>query len=112
MVKVWFQRDKNTAEKIKIHPDSNIDDLKEELFGTADKGKYQTTYKGQVLRPSAEVPQNTTNDMLIVFTKIGDGPTPGKSHSFISITFAALKLQSIISKRLQEVLIFCACHSV
>ncbi|CAF1117301.1 unnamed protein product [Adineta steineri] len=76
MVKVWFQRDKNTSEKIKIRPDSDIDDLKQEIFGKAVKGKYQATYKGQVLRPSAKVPQDTTDDMPIVFTEISDEPTP------------------------------------
>ncbi|CAF4345244.1 unnamed protein product [Rotaria sp. Silwood2] len=76
MVKVWVQCDKNTSEKIKIGPDSDIDDLKQKIFGKADKGKYQATYKGHVLRPSAKVPQDTTDETSIIFSKIGDGPTP------------------------------------
>ncbi|CAF3155288.1 unnamed protein product [Rotaria sp. Silwood2] len=100
MVKVWVQCDKNTSEKIKIGPDSDIDDLKQKIFGKADKGKYQATYKGHVLRPSAKVPQDTTDETSIIFSKIGDGPTPGRSKNFTSITFVGLKSKTIIPKGL------------
>ena len=82
MVKVWFQRGKNTSERIKIRPDSDIDGLKQEIFGRADKEKYQAAYKGQVLTPSAKVPHSTTDALPIVFTAIGDGLTPSKSQSY------------------------------
>ncbi|CAF1106027.1 unnamed protein product [Adineta steineri] len=75
MVKVWYQHDQNVPAKINIDPDSDIDDLKEKIFGSTDKGQYQTTYNGQLLRPSAGVPQDTTDEMPIVFTKIVNVPS-------------------------------------
>ena len=102
MVRVWVQRDKNTSEKIKIGPYSDIDDLKQKIFDKVNKGKYQATYKGHVLKPSAKVPQDTTDETPIVFTKIGNGSTPGRSKNFPSITFVELKSKIIIPKGLQE----------
>ncbi|CAF1232341.1 unnamed protein product [Adineta steineri] len=75
MVKVWFQHEQNVPSKINIDPDSDIDDLKEKIFGSTDKGQYQTTYNGQLLRPSAEVPRDTTDEMPIVFTKLVNVPS-------------------------------------
>ncbi|CAF4143951.1 unnamed protein product [Adineta steineri] len=70
-VTVWYQRDQNVPTKIKINSDSDIDDLKEAIFGATNKGQYQATYRAKTLKPSASVPRNTTDDMLVVFTKIG-----------------------------------------
>ncbi|CAF4031200.1 unnamed protein product [Adineta steineri] len=96
MVKVWYQHDQNVPAKINIDPDSDIDDLKEKLFGSTDKGQYQTTYNGQPLRPSAGVPQDTTDEMPIVFTKIVNVPSSSKSKHFYSITSIELQLATII----------------
>ncbi|CAF4152805.1 unnamed protein product, partial [Adineta steineri] len=81
-VTVWYQRDQNVPTKIKINSDSDIDDLKEAIFGATNKGQYQATYKAKILKPSASVPWNTTDDMPIVFTKIGNiPPLPDSSRS-------------------------------
>ncbi|CAF0845186.1 unnamed protein product [Adineta steineri] len=76
MVKVWFQRDRNVPTKINIDPDSDVDDLKQKIFDTTDIGQYLTTYNGKILKLSGKVPQNTTDDMPIVFTKIVNVPPP------------------------------------
>ncbi|CAF1208829.1 unnamed protein product [Adineta steineri] len=78
VIKVWFKRDQNVPAKIKIDPDSDIDDLKEAIFGATDKGQYQATYNGTHLKQSVKVPQDTTDDTPIVFTKIVNVPPPGK----------------------------------
>ncbi|CAF0725395.1 unnamed protein product [Adineta steineri] len=80
MVKVWFQRDQNVPTKINIDPDSDIDDLKQAIFGATDKGQYQTTYNYKLLKPSARVPQDTTDDMPIAFTKIVNVPPTADSN--------------------------------
>ncbi|CAF1505560.1 unnamed protein product [Adineta steineri] len=82
MVEVWFQRDQNAPTKINIDPDLNIDDLKQKIFDATDNEEYQTTYSGKLLIPSVKVPQNTTNEMPIVFTTVVNAPssefaTPG-----------------------------------
>ncbi|CAF1448231.1 unnamed protein product, partial [Adineta steineri] len=56
--------------KANMDPDSDIDDLKQNIFDTINTERYQTTYNGQPLKPSTKVPQNTTDDMPIIFTKI------------------------------------------
>ncbi|CAF4127166.1 unnamed protein product, partial [Adineta steineri] len=81
-VTVWILRDQNVPTKIKINSDSDIDDLKEAIFGATNKGQYQATYRAKTLKPSASVPRNTTDDMLVVFTKIGYiPPLPDSSRS-------------------------------
>ncbi|CAF1232398.1 unnamed protein product [Adineta steineri] len=75
--KVWFRRNQNVSTKIYIDHDSDIDDLKEAIFGATGKDQYQATYNYKLLRPLARVPQNTTRDMPIVFTRIGPAPPPG-----------------------------------
>ncbi|CAF1498800.1 unnamed protein product [Adineta steineri] len=70
MVQVWFRRNQHISSRINIDPDSNIDKLKQAIFGPADVGQYRTTYKNEILTPSAIVPQDTTDDMPIVFIKI------------------------------------------
>ncbi|CAF1250944.1 unnamed protein product [Adineta steineri] len=70
MVKVWYQHDQNVPMKINIDSDSDIDDLKQNIFGKTDKGQYQATYNGQSLKPSAKVPKDTTDDEPIVFTRV------------------------------------------
>ncbi|CAF4200763.1 unnamed protein product [Adineta steineri] len=100
MVTVWFQRDQNVPTKTKINSDSDIDDLKEAIFGATDKGQYQAAYKAKTLRSSARVPRNTTDDTPIVFTKTGYiPPPPGKSKTFISVTSIELKMKTIIPTR-------------
>ncbi|CAF1238963.1 unnamed protein product [Adineta steineri] len=84
MIKVWFKCDQNVPGKIKIDPDSDIDDLKEAIFGATDKRQYQATYDYKPLRPSAKVPQDTTDDMPIVFIKIGNVP-PLESQEFAAL---------------------------
>ncbi|CAF0733859.1 unnamed protein product [Adineta steineri] len=74
MVKVWYQHDLNVPMKINIDSGSDIDDLKQNIFGKTDKGQYLAKYNGQPLRPSAKVPKDTTDDKPIVFTKIVDLP--------------------------------------
>ncbi|CAF0787980.1 unnamed protein product [Adineta steineri] len=76
MVKVWYQHDQNVAAKVDIDRGSDIDDLKQRIFGPTNKGQYQATYNGNIMRPSAKVPQNTTDDMPIVFTRIVNVPSP------------------------------------
>ncbi|CAF1119062.1 unnamed protein product [Adineta steineri] len=78
-VTVWFQRDQNVPTKIKINSNSDIDDLKEAIFGATDKGQYQAAYKAKTLRSSARVPRNTTDDTPIVFTETGYMPPPPDS---------------------------------
>ncbi|CAF0851531.1 unnamed protein product [Adineta steineri] len=73
-VTVWFLRDQNVPTKIKINSDSDIESLKEVIFGATNKGQYQATYKAKTLKPSVKVPQDTTDDIPIVFTKIGNIP--------------------------------------
>ncbi|CAF1477297.1 unnamed protein product, partial [Adineta steineri] len=70
MIKVWFQRNQNIPTKTSINPDADIDDLKQKIFDTTDVEQYQTMYNGIILKPSAKIPQDTTDDMPIVFTKI------------------------------------------
>ncbi|CAF4049145.1 unnamed protein product, partial [Adineta steineri] len=84
MIKIWFQRDRNVPTKINIDPDLDVDDLKQEIFDKTDIGQYLTTYNGKILKLSGKVPQNTTDDMPIVFTKIVNVPPPVKSETFIS----------------------------
>ncbi|CAF0974241.1 unnamed protein product [Adineta steineri] len=81
MIKIWFQRDQNVPTKIKIDPDSDIDDLKEAIFGATDKGQYQATYNGVPLKQSAKVPQDTTEDIPVVFTKIGSVVSPHQNKT-------------------------------
>ncbi|CAF4238594.1 unnamed protein product [Adineta steineri] len=102
-VTVWFQHDQNVPPKIKINSDSDIDNLKKAIFGATNKEQYQATYKAKTLKPSAGVPWNTSDDMPIVFTKIGYiPPLPGKSKTFISVTSIELKMKTIIRTGLQE----------
>ncbi|CAF3144954.1 unnamed protein product [Rotaria sp. Silwood2] len=81
MIKVWIKRDENVAEKFKIDAGSDIDDLKTEVFGQANKGQYRATYNGQALTPSAEVPQNTTDATPVLFIKIPN--TTGSGQNFV-----------------------------
>ncbi|CAF4017370.1 unnamed protein product [Adineta steineri] len=81
MVKVWYQHDQNVAAKVDIDRGSDIDDLKQRIFGPTNKGQYQATYNGNIMRPSAKVPQNTTDDMPIVFTRIVNVPSPEPHES-------------------------------
>ncbi|CAF0725475.1 unnamed protein product [Adineta steineri] len=76
MFNVWYQHDQNAPMKINIDSNSAISDLQQDIFGTTDKEQYQTMYNGKLLTPSAKVPQDTTHDMLIVFTKIDNVLSP------------------------------------
>jgi hypothetical protein len=70
MIKVWIIREGCVAEKRTMPIDSDIDDLKEVVFGQDKKGEYRTMYNGQELVPSAIVPQNTTAVMAVQFEKM------------------------------------------
>ncbi|CAF0787748.1 unnamed protein product [Adineta steineri] len=80
-VKVWFQRDQSVPTKIKIDSDSDIDDLKQDIFGTTEKEQYQTTYKDKTLKLWTKVPKKATHDKPIVFTRIVNIPSQ-KSEEF------------------------------
>ncbi|CAF4192173.1 unnamed protein product [Adineta steineri] len=64
MIKIWFKHDQNIPTKIMIDP-----------------GQYQTTYKGNTFKPTVRVPQATTDDMPIIFTKIVN-PPPSETQEF------------------------------
>ncbi|CAF3453520.1 unnamed protein product, partial [Rotaria sp. Silwood2] len=78
MIKVWIKRGEGDAEKINIPLESDIDDLKQELFGQANKGQYRAMYNGDILRPSTQVPQNTTDVLPVSFFKIPNTTASGK----------------------------------
>jgi hypothetical protein len=102
MVKVWIQRGENDPEKISISPDSDIDDLKTKVFGQINKGQYRAMYDGQILKPSDEVPQNTTDVTPVSFVKISNRTTSGKFKKFVGATILGLKCETHIPLRLFE----------
>ncbi|CAF1304914.1 unnamed protein product [Adineta steineri] len=74
MVRVWHQCDQKVLTTTNIDPYSDIDALKQKVFGTADVGQYQTTYNGKQLKPWVKVPQDTADYMPVVFIKILNVP--------------------------------------
>jgi len=71
MIKVWVKINGNEPEKVEIRDDSDIDDLKNELFirNKEEKRQYYSIFNNERLSSSTHVPNNTTCERPILLFK-------------------------------------------
>ncbi|CAF3694942.1 unnamed protein product [Rotaria sp. Silwood1] len=74
IIKVWVKVGNNEPDKVEIRSDSDIDDLKNELFNRnkEEKRKYYGIFNNTRLSSSSRVPHETTSENPILFVKIDE----------------------------------------
>lgn len=74
LIKVWVKLENNEPEKIEIRADSDIDDLKNELFlnKKEEKRQFYGIYNGMKVPSAAPVPLDTTGTNPVIFLRIND----------------------------------------
>ncbi|UJR17001.1 hypothetical protein I4U23_003899 [Adineta vaga] len=82
-IKVWVKINDNEPEKVEIQSDSDIDDLKNEIFidNKEEKRKYYGIFNNERLLSSSHVPNDSTGERPILFVRIDE------THNEINTTF-------------------------
>jgi hypothetical protein len=81
-IKVWVKIDNNDPEKVEIRSDSDVDDLKSELFNRnkEEKRKYYGIFNNEKLASSARVSHSTTGERPILFFKADESYRENNSN--------------------------------